>query len=192
MKHAVFSICTVLLLTVFSANGQDKYEHESRLKIENVSEKAIRFVEKLSLEGKIKWYLEKGINTSSIEAKSKFERRNISVEFDTLGTVEDIEIEIPWKHVADDVRQRMAKHLEAVFTKYDVRKVQIQFLGDEKTLISISKDKFKVTDTSHNYEIILKGVTDDSVELYEFLFSGDGDFMQKAKIIFRNIDNLQF
>lgn len=184
-------LCT-LSFTVLSVNGQDKYEHESRLKIEKVPEQATNFVNALSLENKIKWFREDGIDRSTIEAKSKFKRQKISIEFDTLGNVEDIEIETAWKDIPSPVSQKIIEHLESNFTKFNIRKVQIQYLGTSKELLDFFQNDLTTKDMVRNYEIVLKGVTKESIELYEFLFTAKGEFLRKSKIIYRNTDNLQF
>lgn len=40
----------MFLFTMLSVNGRDKYEHESRLKIETVPEQAVNLMNALSLE----------------------------------------------------------------------------------------------------------------------------------------------
>lgn len=190
-RLSLFFLCT-LSVAALSVNGQDKYERESRLKEEMVPEKAISFVKALSLERKIKWYREEAINRITIEAKSKFKAQNISIEFDTLGNVEDIEIETPWKEIPSIVSKKIIEHLESNFTKHHIRKVQIQYLGNRQELLDFFQNNLNSKDIDRNYEIVLKGVTEDSIELYEFLFTDQGKLLRKSKIIFRNTDNLQF
>jgi len=93
-----YFIATLIILIFESYSNklfaQEKFEMESRLKQNDVPSNALNFIDSLSLKNKVKWYLEEGIERKSIEAKFKRSGKKHSVEFDILGNIEDVEIEV--------------------------------------------------------------------------------------------------
>lgn len=72
------------------ANAQQKFEKESRLKPEDVSVAAKQFIETVDMDTKWKWYFEENLVGNSVEAKTKYQRKWYSVEFDTSGNIQDV------------------------------------------------------------------------------------------------------
>ncbi len=136
----------ILITAVHCSNNlgaQEKYEKESRIREKYVPTKALQFIDSSDLKSRIRWYLEEGLNRKSIEAKFKHEKVRYSVEFDTLGNVEDIEIEIPWEDLNSQLKDSISLHLKKDCLKHKIVKVQIQYSGSESELLAKLK-------TNHN------------------------------------------
>ncbi|MEZ4934623.1 MAG: hypothetical protein R2788_21160 [Saprospiraceae bacterium] len=95
-----FAICTNQI------HAQVKYEKESRLKEKDVPSIALDFIDSLAVKKKVRWYLEEGFNRTSVEAKFKMDNRKYSIEFDTIGNLEDIEIQVKWDGLNKTLRIR--------------------------------------------------------------------------------------
>ena len=189
MKKLIFLL--LLFLAVLQLSAQTKYEHESKISFENVPEKARLFVSKIIQSKKVKWYKEQSNNGISFEAKSKFKDKNYSIEFDSNGTIEDIEIEKKWNDLPKTIQQNIINSLQNTFIKHKIRKIQIQFSAKEKDLINYFKDDVK-NNITVKYEIVVKGKTDSGKYLFELLFNNTGQLEATSKIVFRNTDNIEF
>lgn len=189
-------ICILLLIALQYSNNlcaQEKFEKESRIRQKDVPVKALHFIESSDLKkSNIKWYLEEGLNKKSIEAKFKLNKVRYSIEFDTLGNVEDIEIETVWEDLNSQLKDSISLHLKKDCLKYKIVKVQIQYSGSETALFSKLKANENNQDLTINYELIVKCTLQNKVELFEYLFSESGKPLSVSKIIFKNSSHLEY
>lgn len=174
------------------AYGQTKFEREYRIKSRDVPVKAIAFTAALKFTKKIKWYKEEGLHQTSIEAKTKHNSKKYSVEFNTAGEIEDIEIEIPWEDIPVQTQTRISQYLATAHRKYNIRKIQLQFTGDETTLINTITNKTVEEKATIHYEIVLKARTGKKHQLLEYLFTREGAMVKKAVILLKNTDHLEY
>lgn len=187
----------ILVIVMCQANilsGQLKYEREYRLDKSQVPEQALQFVEALKLSSKVKWYKEENLKTNSIEAKTKYKSQKYSIEFDTSGIIEDIEIEIPWLAILPDTRTAILQYFEASFDKHKIYKVQRQFSGNAASLLQIpSNEPIQSTDDILlRYEIVAKVKRQKNYQKLELLFSEKGELIQQSIILLKNTDNLEY
>lgn len=172
--------------------AQEKFERESRLKRSDVPQKALDFIDSLEIKNRVKWYFEQGLERTSIEAKYKKDKKRHSVEFDSLGNIEDVEIELQWKNLPIKLQDSIFSQLQKDCTKYKIEKVQIQFTGELENLFTKLKISEKVVPLTTRYEIIVKCTSNKGVNLFEYLFNDEGKVVSKSKIIFKNSSNLEF
>ena len=175
-----------------SVSAQNKYESESRLQEELVPAKALYFIDSLQTGASIRWYLEQGLQSSSIEAKFTSKRQNHSVEFDTLGNIEDIEVEMKWSDLPPTLQDSISASLKGDCENYKVRKVQIQYSGSPSSLITKIKSGDLKEGCTVKYELVVKCNTFSDAVLYEFLFSDTGEQEGRSKIVFKNSSNLEY
>lgn len=187
-----FIVLLILGMASTKLFAQEKFERESRLKRSDVPEKALHFIDSLKITSRVKWYYEQGLERSSIEAKYKKDKKRHSIEFDSLGNIEDVEIELPWKKLPIKLQDSISSQLQKDCTKHRIEKVQIQFTGDLEVLFTKLKIPEKVVPLTTRYEIVVKCSSNNSVNLFEYLFSEDGVVISRSKIIFKNSSNLEF
>jgi hypothetical protein len=175
-----------------SAYAQQKYERESRIESNQVPKEALEFVQSLSFISKIKWYKETGLNTTTIEAKTKYKGKKYSIEFDKNGLLEDIEIIIKKKTIPSNSCQQMSSKLEQDLGKYRVEKIQIQYSGNiesvRKKILSGSDSENLIT----QYELIVSAKKNRKYQKFEYLFSNTGEFLKRSDIVLINTDNLEY
>jgi len=181
-----------LLLISFSGFGQTKYEKEFRMKKKDVPEKALHFINSLNFSKKIKWYKEIGLDKTSIEAKTKHKGKRYSIEFKPDGTLEDIEIEIQWRKIPENMRRSITKLLKAEHKKYSIGKVQIQYVSKKEFLASRSSKATAFKTTNFNYEIVLSARVAKTYKMYEYLISGSGELLDKLEIVLHYNDNIEY
>ena len=182
----LFAICSIQL------NAQQKYEKESRLKEKDVPDIALHFIDSLDVGRRIRWYLEEGLERTSIEAKFKLNNQKYSVEFDTVGNLEDIEIQIKWSELEKPLRDSINFYLGEDCKKFKIRKVQIQYSGDRSSLLAKIKTGERTDKCIVRYEIIVKCCNTNNVNLFEYLFSNTGQKRAISQIVFKNSSNLEY
>lgn len=187
--------CLIFLLSLFSSVelfAQEKFEKESRIKQRDVPQKALDFIESANIKGKMKWYLEQGLNRKSIEVKFQQNRKRYSVEFDTLGTIEDVEIELKATELPASLNNTINAQLQNDCIKYKVEKIQVQYSGSEEQLLAKLKNPASVQNLVTKYEVVVKCTSKNNVELLEYLFTDTGTVLSVSTIVFKNSSHLEY
>ena len=127
----IYILCLILYLTGFSnsLNGQQKFEREFRVSEEEVPPKALEAFQNSLFTNKIKWYKEISNEGISFEAKTKKQKTRFSIEFDSLGILQDIEVKTPFADIPDEGRKAIKIHLSDEFEKWKIVKTQFQLTG---------------------------------------------------------------
>ena len=186
-----FLFIFLCLLTLHSIS-QTKFEKEYRLKEDQVPAKAINFVEPQKLDTKVKWYYEENFEGNSIEAKFKYDGRRYSVEFDTSGVLQDIEIEALPIERPGNLNKLILEQWDLNFKKYKYVKLQFQYSGAIKSFDDFLRSEDPEQDYTMKYELVLKVRTEEGWKMYELLYDQDDTLERKSRIVFRNTDNLEF
>lgn len=181
----LFSISTILF-------AQDKFEKESRIQPKDVPPRALLFIDSLNLKTKIKWYKEEGLVKESIEAKFKLNKVKHSVEFDTYGKIEDVEIIVNWEDLELDLKDSIFFQLNIDCLSHKIVKVQRQFLGSENELLFQIKNRDVFEPLKIRYEMIIRCKYEKKVDLFEYLFNYDGKLISRSRIIFKNSSHLEY
>ena len=171
---------------------QVKYEKEYRINKNNIPENIKSYLGTITFKNKIKWYKDEGLNKYTYEAKTSHRNLNFSIEFDSLGIIEDVEFEIEWKNIPKVVKKNIEIYLDSIYKKKKIIKVQTQYTGTPENLISLIKDIELNDRLIRKYEIVLKGKENEKFQMMEYLFSNEGKFEDKATIIIKNTDNLEY
>lgn len=184
----------ILLFIVFqmTANAQQKYERESRMKTDEVPVEALRFIEAVDMQTRWKWYYEENLKGNSVEAKTKYDGKRYSVEFDASGDIQDVEVETVLEEMDEKVSDKIMEELDSLFVRYKIEKIQVQYTAYRQLLISLLNDKSVVPDLNVQYEIVVKGRTANRPKLYELTFTDAGRLLESSEIIFRSTDHLEY
>lgn len=186
----LFAACFLQAALVFS---QGKIEKEKSIKKSEVPEAALEWLDDAFEEiKKPKWYQEFIENGYSYEAKFRYQDHFYSVEFDSLGRIEDVEVEIQLSELASEIRETIEAYWDTNYEKYKVLKVQIQYSGEEDDLEDFF-DEDSLDGVRIAYEIEYHGKEIGGAdEIWEATFDSTGVFISKRKIIIRISDNLTF
>lgn len=189
-------IAALLLILTFIAfyNGlaQDKFEKEYRIGEEDIPALAKQFILQLKDDLKVKWYGEESQDGKSVEAKVKIDSRLYSIEFDSLGYLQDVEIIIKKNEIPTLVIKKIDEELESLFVNYQFNKIQKQYLGKAQEVLKFIKNEQREVPLEKNYEIVVKGKNDEGVHLYEITFNEKGELVNKSRIIFKSSDHLEY
>lgn len=186
----------LIILILFSVSNnlfaKDKFEKESRIKPKDVPSRALLFIDSLNLKTKVKWYKEEGLDKESIEAKFKLNKVMCSVEFDTLGKIEDVEIEVNLEDLESHLKDSIFFQLKLDCSSHKIVKVQRQFTASENDLLFLLKTKNIFEHLKIKYEIIIRCEHQNKVDLFEYLFNYNGRLISKSKIVFKNSSHLEY
>tara|TARA_B100000886_G_scaffold127069_1_gene85636 strand:- start:547 stop:1122 length:576 start_codon:yes stop_codon:yes gene_type:complete len=171
---------------------QVKYEKEYRIDEGRIPENIKSYLNTITFKNKIKWYKDEALNKYTYEAKTSHNNLNFSIEFDSLGIIEDVEFEIEWKNIPKLTQKNIEIYLDSVYQKKKIIKVQVQYTGKSENLIDVIKDIELKNRLTRKYEIVLKGKENKKLQMMEYLFSNEGKFEDKAIIIMKNTDNLEY
>ena len=98
------------------------------------------YLSEISFKNKIKWYKDEALSKYTYEAKTHHNNLNFSIEFDSLGIIEDVEFKIEWKNIPELIKKNIEFYLDSIYKKKKIIKVQIQYTGKPESLINILKD----------------------------------------------------
>lgn len=182
------SLFFIFLLVTVNLSSQTKIEKEYRVKQSEVPEKCVENLNTLFPQNIApKWYFEQTNNHSSYEAKFKWNKQKISVEFDSLSQkLEDVEVDVKKAEIPKIISESLLKE----FKKYKPIEIQKQY---SKTTDSKNEkwQDFKQNATL-KYEIVLKTRIDKKWQLLEVLIQKSGEIERKQIVLLKNTDNLEF
>jgi hypothetical protein len=190
--HVVCSLIVFLFISVSPLFAQEKFEKESRIRKKDIPTKALQFVEALPLAKKVKWYREEGLTNTSIEAKFRYEKKRYSVEFDTTGNVQDVELNISKAGLPSGVLKTFCVYLKANCSKHNINKVQIQYTGEASDLLSVIKGDDGNLKFNIYYEVVVVCTYEKKTDLFEYLINEEGEVLSSSKIIFKNSTHLEY
>ena len=173
-----FLFCTTII-------AQTKNERESRIKASKFPENAIEVLKVVPKEAKrTKYYREIDGSKKSFESKFKYNHHWYSIEFDSLGKLEDIEIKIKEGELPRKTLKNIENYLDKNSEKSDIIKIQEQYLYNPQYLeTELLKNLFENrSEVISNYELILALRVDKIWKLQEVTFDSLGNFLSKRTI----------
>lgn len=185
------SILLLLVLLPLLLPAQDKVEAERRIKARDVPKPAREWLRD-AFEGsrKVRWYKEETSGAKSFEAKFAYQSAFYSVEFDTLGVIEDIEVDREWDDLPAAHRSAIQQQLD-VWDKVKLRRIQEQWTGEPDDLEdAIDEDEWEGITTRYEVEMVAEIAGENA--LWEVLFSIEGEVLLRRRMILRADDNLNF
>lgn len=193
MYKIIFFSIFVFFSIFQTAFSQVKYEKESRIKRNEVPVKALNFIDTCFVSKNVYWVYETNLNNNhSIEAKTKHLGEKFSIEFDTLGNIQDVELDIELIDILEKTRLEIIKNIEKEFSKFKFKEIQIQWLGNHKAQFELIKTRKTNENHTQNYEIVIVGNKNKKHSYFELLFNNDGQLLKEVEIIENNNDNLEF
>lgn len=193
MKTAsvIISIAFLFILP-YSLNAQNKYEREYRIKPEIIPPPAKAFIDSIGSDSKIKWYKEIGISNITLEAKFKHNKKKFSVEFDTLGGLQDVEFVVHKEEITPDTYRIIENKLDSLYLKWKFQKIQIQYRERRENIISVINENMPADSNKIVYEIVLKGKSLRNTQLYEITFNNHGEIQNILMVIQDKADHLEY
>ena len=184
-------ICLIVLIFLFVSTLRAqtlKYEHEKSISASKVPGNALKTVEKITKQTKKgKWFVENSIDKISYEYKASFNHQKISIEFDSLGNFEDLELNYPLEKLSPEAIKNIKSILDSKYSSYKIKKLQLQWNDVEKALLYANSVNYS------NIEMIVKARKAKTFGIFELLFDKDAKFMSESEIVDKiNSDHLDY
>lgn len=176
-----------------TALSQEKNEREKRIQQEEFPQIAVLELQKiLGDDLSIRYYHEFDGQAESYEAKFKWEKHHFSIEFDTTGLVQDVEIRVRRKELPEQTMKGIRDYLDKEYDDWRLEKIQIQYdhSANGKRLIDAAINHRQSLDPK--YELIVASKLKGKISYYEMLFSEGGTLLLKRKVVKRSYDFLRF
>ena len=183
-------LMVVSLIAPLTGVAQDKKrEVEKRIKAAEMPAHAIMLLmPHLEPARRIRYFRETDLGRVSYECKFKLKKRQYSVEFDTLGTIEDIEIMIDLDKVGAKASDNIIQHLRS-YDRHKIRRLQLQFRPDGLTGAALLEQVLSNTGGIRPYyELVTSVRTQDGWSTFEMLFDPEGRFLSQKLVIERQTD----
>lgn len=190
----LYSAIVVFLMLVGNTHvmAQQKYEREVRIQATDVPADALNFVNSSPIDSKIKWYREINLNTTSIEAKTKYKRHRYSIEFSENGILEDIEVEIKVRDLNPEIIKKIRATIEKSHGNFKLEKIQLQYSGNKDLLKRVLDNKPIPDALTIKYEIVISSKESDTFKRFELLFNEALELESTTEIITKNNINIEY
>lgn len=185
-----FATSILSLFMCINLFAQEKLEREYRIPEQQVPQTALDFINKSFPDARIKWYGEESLTGKTIEAKIKSKPNFFSIEFDTLGNLQDVELLIDFDRIEPSLKATIEQQLEEQFIRHHITRSQVQWHGSNQALHELITNGETSLPYTTRYEIILRGKSDKDNNFYEFLFDDNGKIVRSSIVVQRNTNNL--
>ncbi len=149
-------------------------------------------MDSLDFDRRVRWYMEISQDGKSVEAKSKRNGQRYSIEFDSTGILQDVEIEVRFGTIPEKLRETITQNLDVELDRFRITKTQEQLTGARKDLLTYLKGGPDKTGLTTRYEAIVRGTKNGERNEFEYTFSLSGEIEKSSKVVFRNTDNLVY
>lgn len=187
-------VLLVLLLSVSYqvVHAQNKEEKEKRISADELPAKSFGVLEPFLEDAqRLRFYYEIDGDHKSYEAKFNYEGQKYSIEFDSLGMLEDVEVIVNWKSVPESTRNGIQSYFDT-FKKYKIFRLQKQFISkggeDQKTVEAALADQGETI----RYEMVVGLKAEKVWNNFELLFDDRGVLLDKRKVISRSSDYILY
>ncbi len=193
MKHSLLTV--LMILPIFALSQDKKIEKEEgidRNQMPGIAQQYLRINLPKDIN-KLRFYHETDGEKESYEAKFKYQGNRFSVEFNEMGNLEDIEVQIKKRNLDKQIINNIESYLESQHDRYKIEKIQAQYLSPEKVDDVTMQRAKKIGDVKpDNYEIIIATKNKGKLEKFEMLFDPAGNFVNEREIIRNSYDYLIF
>jgi hypothetical protein len=183
-----------ILISVFGFGQMNKMERETRAKKSEVPQKALAFIDSISPDISPKWFWEGIMFPTSYEAKFRFNNAKYSIEFDTLGNLEDVEILTKYQDLPQQVINEVDGSLLEIYEKSKITRVQTQWSGPESEIhvVFYKKFSFNPEKLTVRYEIELKLKQEGRWRLEEWTVDSNGKIISQVIVVTPRTDHLEY
>lgn len=180
-------MCIAFAKAEFTTAQNVKIEREESITKEEFPSKAYTVVQSLNTDNKqVRYFKETDGERSSYEAKFKLNGRRYSVECDTEGNIQDVEITIKKKEISKAIWNLIKKELAKENERFKVTKIQEQYVKSDDLKNHINAGQ------NDNYEISVSFKSKRKIYRKEYLFNAAGEVLKIRDVKRQEYDFLLF
>lgn len=191
-KFNVFFLATICCSSLLFA--QEKREREVRIKPNAFPDVAIKMIENYLTDAKrIRLYQEFDGQKKSFEAKFKRDRLFYSVEFDSVGQLEDVEFIISKNDIPEETWTLIQNSLDQKFDKAKIKKIQQHYPNTNEQQSVRLREAFQNLLLPYiKYEIIVSAKEDKGFREFEVTYDAEGNFLSSRLSIPQKYDHILY
>ncbi|WP_343488113.1 hypothetical protein [Allomuricauda sp. d1] len=186
----------LLAILIFSSQHLlcQKREREFRLRPNDFPKVALVKIAPYLKEARRKrFYKEFDGEKTSYEAKFKKDRLFYSVEFDSLGVLEDVEFNIDEDDIPEESFEKIESYLQKNYERERIKKIQQQHPRNEKEEQTTLREAFQnLLLPDIRYELIIAHRGKKGFEEYELLFDAEGNFLSARQSFPQKYDHVLY
>jgi hypothetical protein len=188
-----FLTLILTLLVPCLIHGQVKLEYEKRINKSEFPQAAIHWLDSHpELPKRIRYLLETDGQIHTYEAKFVHEKKWHSIEFDSLGQLQDVEVLINRKEIPQPLREKVEAYLDAQYDKWRKDRIQRQYTAAANGPRVLERLWAEDATVECNLEIEVSVKEGRKTAHYELLFDPDGAHVATRKIEGQTYDYRKF
>lgn len=180
----IFCLLGIFVISI-AGFSQAKIEREVSVKVDQVPTKAVQFIKQSNIKSKVRWYQEFSAKSYSFEAKTKLNKLWHSIEFDSTGTLEDVEVKRKVSDLSVEIANNIQQFLKTNYVKHKILKLQYQYSGEIRSLQDLSQATMKF-----ELEVHAKKANEISAP-YEITFDSTGKHLMTRRIQPSKLENIE-
>jgi hypothetical protein len=172
-----------------SAQEEAKFELEERvahLEVPEIAKDSLCLL--IPFKKRIRWYKEVSNIGQTYEAKFKHEGSRYSIEFDSLGHLADIEVELSWKNMKASEKAALNLAFSSI-QGFKLKRIQAQWTG---RVIDLTRRESSngLIPYAMAYEVEFKGEMNERLAYWEGLFTPEGELLDLKEVLLKDVENL--
>jgi len=194
--YLTFLFLSTLLFISFSlVSAQDiKDENEKSINREDMPTSSLAEINRFwNKEKKVDFYRQNNGEMISYEAKLEWNGHQYSIEFDSEGSLVNVEQLIDFKDIPDASQNTITEELSKQYTRFRFTRIQRQYSAEEaddrdEILEDVIDEDYE--DLIIRFEIVVDAQNKAVMGSFEWLFDEQGNMIQKRRIVRRSLDNI--
>jgi len=195
-NYLTFLFFSTLLFTSFAVvSAQDiKNENEESINREDMPTSSLTMINRFwNKEKKVDFYRQKNGEMISYEAKLEWNDYQYSIEFDSEGSLVNVEQLIDFNDIPVASQNTITEELSKQYTRFRFIRIQRQYSAEEaddryEILEDVIDEDYE--DLIIRFEIVVDAQNKAVMGSFESLFDEHGNMIQKRRIVRRSLDNI--
>ena len=194
--YLTFLFFSTFLFTSFTlVSAQDiKDENEKSINREDMPTSSLAMINRFwNKEKKVDFYRQNNGEMISYEAKLEWNGHQYSIEFDSEGSLVNVEQLIDFKDIPVASQNTITEELSKQYTRFRFTRIQRQYSAEEADdrdeILEDVIDKY-YEDLIIRFEIVVDAQNKAVMGSFEWLFDEQGNMIQKRRIVRRSLDNI--
>jgi len=195
-NYLTFLFFSTLLFTSFAVvSAQDiKNENEKSINREDMPTSSLTMINRFwNKEKKVDFYRQKNGEMISYEAKLEWNDYQYSIEFDSEGSLVNVEQLIDFNDIPVASQNTITEELSKQYTRFRFIRIQRQYSAEEaddryEILEDVIDEDYE--DLIIRFEIVVDAQNKAVMGSFESLFDEHGNMIQKRRIVRRSLDNI--
>ena len=195
-NYLTFLFFSTLLFTSFAVvSAQDiKNENEESINREDMPTSSLTMINRFwNKEKKVDFYRQKNGEMISYKAKLEWNDYQYSIEFDSEGSLVNVEQLIDFNDIPVASQNTITEELSKQYTRFRFIRIQRQYSAEEaddrdEILEDVIDEDYE--DLIIRFEIVVDAQNKAVMGSFESLFDEHGNMIQKRRIVRRSLDNI--